>query len=242
MPSARSTVLALLLALASAACLALPTPARAQAVDADYSAARARMVEEHLRGRDITDERVLQAFGAELRERFVPPEYRTRSYADHPLPIGPQATISQPYMQALMTQLAQVKPGDKVLEVGTGSGYQAAILHRLGARVWTIELQADLAERARAALKATGHSQVQVITGDGWAGWPKAAPYDVILVTAAPPEIPQALLKQLADGGRMVIPVGPDGELQRLLLVVRQGDRYLQRPISAVRFVPLQAQ
>lgn len=220
--------------------LLMASTASAQSVDADYTAARARMVEEHLKGRDITDARVLEAFSTVPRERFVPTRERVRTYADHPLPIGPQATISQPYMQALMTQLADVQSGEKALEVGTGSGYQAAILDTLGAKVWTIELQPQLAEQAREILQATGHREVEVLTGDGYAGWPKAAPYDAIVVTAAPPEIPRALLDQLADGGRMVIPVGDATRPQRLLVIRRRGDRYEQQAVTAVRFVPLQ--
>lgn len=199
--------------------------------------ARLRMVERDLEPRGIEDTRVLEVMRSVPREAFVPAALRLDAYADRSLPIGPQATISAPYIVALMTQLAQVQPGDRVLEVGTGSGYQAAVLHSLGARVWTIELDPVLAEDAAAALAATGHGEVVSITGDGYAGHPDAGPYDIILVTAAPPEIPKALLRQLADGGRMIAPVGTTE--QRLTVIRRRGDRYEQRTVASVRFVPM---
>lgn len=213
------------------------TLAAAQTPTPDHGSARARMVAQDLLPRGITDTRVLRAMSTVPREEFVPAELRMEAYADRPLPIGPQATISQPYIVARMTELADVQPGDKVLEVGTGSGYQAAVLHSLGARVWTIELNPDLARGASRALRKTGHEEVQVIVGDGYDGYPKHAPYDAIVVTAAPPEVPKALMEQLAEGGLMVIPVGKD---QQVLRLIRRRDGVLERrDITPVRFVPL---
>jgi protein-L-isoaspartate(D-aspartate) O-methyltransferase len=199
--------------------------------------ARMGMVEQQLRARGIKHPEVLRAMQTVPREAFVREAYKEHAYGDHPLPIGPDATISQPYIVALMTVLADVKAGDKVLEVGTGSGYQAAILAELGATVFTIELQPELSRWARKNLAAAGYGRVQAIVGDGYAGWPADAPYDAILVTAAPEEIPPALLAQLADGGRLVIPVG--GRDQDLIVVTRRGDTLDRRSVTPVSFVPL---
>src|SRR5690606_22859921 len=184
----------------AAACTQAPAPA-------DEAAARRDMVERQLAARDIDDRRVLQAMRTVQRHRFVPESLAPQAYLDQPLPIGHDQTISQPYIVALMTQLARPAPGARALEVGTGSGYQAAVLAELGAEVYTVEIVAPLAERAARVLAELGYDRVHVRAGDGYAGWPEHAPFDVIVVTAAPERIPQPLLEQLAPGGRLVIPV-----------------------------------
>jgi len=200
-------------------------------------AARVRMVDEQIAGRGITDPAVLQAMRTVPRHEFVPPQARADAYADWPLPIGHGQTISQPYVVALMTQLAAVKPGDRVLEIGTGSGYQAAILSALGAEVYTIEIVEPLARGAEAVLRRLGYGRVHVRHGDGSRGWPEAAPFDAVVVTAAPPEVPAALVAQLAPGGRLVIPVGE--EEQELRVLVRTPSGIETRPSIPVRFVPM---
>lgn len=204
-----------------------------------YAEARRRMLERDLKGRDITDARVLAAMAAVPRHHFVPPELETQAYDDMPLPIGHGATISQPYIVALMTQAALIRPGQRVLEVGTGSGYQAAILAQLTDQVYTIELVPALAQAAAERLARLGYSQVTVQTGDGYQGWPEHAPFDAILVTAAAPEVPAALKEQLKDGGRLVIPVGPIFGPQYLLRLTKEGNTFKEEVITPVAFVPL---
>ena len=199
---------------------------------------RAWMVHTQLEARGIHHAGVLAAMGTVPREAFVPRDVEERAYADMPLPIGWAATISQPYVVAHMSELAAVEPGDRVLEVGTGSGYQAAVLRELGAEVYSIESVPALADRARLRLEALGYDGIHVRAGDGTLGWPEAAPFAAIVVTAAPTEIPPALRDQLADGGRMVIPVGPL-HIQELLVVTRRGDALQTRAIEAVAFVPM---
>ena len=203
-------------------------------------AQRATMVARQLRARGIADERVLQAMGEVPRERFVPSERRAYAYADEALPIASGQTISQPFIVARMTELLAPRPGDRVLEIGTGSGYQAAILARLGCVVVSIERHADLAETARARLAEMGLAgAVEVRVGDGSRGDPAGAPWDGIIVTAAAPSIPAPLRDQLSsDGGRLVIPVG-DRYRQDLLLVVRHGDEWVERNDGPCVFVPL---
>jgi protein-L-isoaspartate(D-aspartate) O-methyltransferase len=204
-----------------------------------YEAERQAMVEQQLRSRDIHSERVLQAMARIPRHEFVPPPQVPSAYDDRALPIGPWETISQPYMVALMTEAAAVRPGDHILEIGTGAGYQAAILAYLGARVHTIERNAELAEEARHRLARLGYGDLAtVITGDGSQGYPDAAPYDAIVVTAASPRVPQALLDQLVDGGRLVIPVG-NRMTQQLHLIVKVGERTIDRTLTGCQFVPL---
>ncbi len=194
----------------------------------------------HLRRSGIRDERVLEAIARVPRERFVPPEWRDEAYADHPLPIGEGQTISQPYIVALMTQALDLKPGEKVLEIGTGSGYQTAILAEMGADLYTVELRPSLLEAARRRLEALGYRDIHYRLGDGHAGWPEFAPYDAILVTAAPDEIPPALIEQLAPGGRMVIPVGPMPGYQTLWLILKDRAGKVRRvDLGGVAFVPL---
>lgn len=196
------------------------------------------MIEEQIIPRGVRDPATLAALRAVPRERFVPHTHRHLAYADHPLPIGQGQTISQPFIVAFMTEAARIKSGDKVLEVGTGSGYQAAVLAAMGAEVFTIEIIPELAAAATATLREAGYERVRVRTGDGYRGWPEAAPFDAIIVTAAPAEIPPALIEQLAEGGRMVIPVGPQSSGQELTLVTKRRGEVRQRTLLPVRFVP----
>jgi protein-L-isoaspartate(D-aspartate) O-methyltransferase len=205
----------------------------------DFADARQAMVARQLQRRDITDPRVLIAMGTAPRHRFVPGALASRAYGDYPLPIGEDQTISQPYIVALMTQWAAVAPGDKVLEVGTGSGYQAAVLAELTDQVWSIEIRPDLARQAAARLKELGYGRVQVKSGDGYRGWPEAAPFDAILVTAAAPRVPPALTAQLKEGGRLVIPLGPAGGSQTLRRYRKVQGKLVEEASLAVRFVPL---
>jgi protein-L-isoaspartate(D-aspartate) O-methyltransferase len=205
----------------------------------DEAAARAAMVANQLRARGIRDERVLDAMATVPREQFIAEPQRPWAYADEALPIDCRQTISQPYIVARMTELVAPKPGDRILEVGTGSGYQAAILATLGANVLSLERHADLAEAAAARLEALGLAdRVEVRVADGSLGAPDRAPFDGIVVTAAAPAIPDPLREQLADGGRLVIPVGPRHE-QQLVLVIRTGDEWREYPDGPVVFVPL---
>jgi protein-L-isoaspartate(D-aspartate) O-methyltransferase len=199
---------------------------------------REKMVSEQLERRDIDDPRVLAAMRKVPRHLFVPEDMRARAYSDRALPIGYDVTISQPYIVALMTQLASVKPGDRVLEVGTGSGYQSAVLAELGAEVYSLEIIEPLATAAAAVLEQLGYGAVHVRHADGYAGWPEHAPYQAIVVTAAPPRIPAPLREQLAIGGRLVVPVGPPWQ-QELLVVTRTEDGYSQRSVIPVAFVPM---
>ncbi len=225
----------------AASCLALlglPGVLAAQPPER-FDAARERMVIQQLKGRDITDARVLAAMGKVPRHRFVPNFLESLAYEDHPLPIGSGQTISQPYIVALMTQWEALKPGDKVLEVGTGSGYQAAVLAEITDKVFSVELRPELAKEAAARLEALGYRQVQVKAGDGYQGWAEAAPFDAILVTAAAREVPPALAAQLAEGGRLVIPLGPPGLPQTLMLYRKVRGKLEEKARLPVRFVPL---
>ena len=203
----------------------------------DWDAQRTRMVESQLRGRDIRDPRVLEAMREVPRHLFVPEAERDDAYGDFPLPIGYSQTISQPYIVAFMTQALEVSPEHKVLEIGTGSGYQAAILGRLARRVYTIEIVAPLADRSRALLQQLGFKSVHVRTGNGYLGWPEQAPFDRIMVTAAPADVPPALVEQLKVGGRMAIPVGT---LSQELRIMRRTDKGMETISTLpVRFVPM---
>jgi protein-L-isoaspartate(D-aspartate) O-methyltransferase len=203
----------------------------------DWDGERRRMVSQQLQGRDITSPRVLDAMRTVPRHLFVPEEMRPRSYEDNPLPIGLDQTISQPYIVAFMTQALQLEPGHRVLEIGTGSGYQAAVLGELAGAVYTIEIVAPLAERARATLASLGYRNVEVRTGNGYLGWPEHAPYDRIMVTAAPDEVPPALVQQLKVGGLMAIPVGIGDQELRVLRRTASGTQLLRT--LPVRFVPM---
>jgi protein-L-isoaspartate(D-aspartate) O-methyltransferase len=204
----------------------------------DAAAARARMVERQLRRRGIPDERVLAAMARVPREQFVPESVRPYAYADDALPIGQGQTISQPFVVATICSLLALDGSERVLDVGTGSGYQAAVLAELATEVVTIERIPELADTARAALAAAGYENVEVHVGDGSLGVPERAPFDAIAVAAATPTVPQALYEQLAEGGRIVVPRGSrDG--QELVLVVRTADGPVERAVLPVRFVPL---
>ncbi len=208
------------------------------AAQPNYEALRERMVREQLIGRGIRDPRVLAAMRRVPRHEFVPPNLRDRAYEDSPLPIGGGQTISQPYIVAYMTQALALRPQDVVLEIGTGSGYQTAILAELAKRVYSLERRPELSTRARAVLERLGYHNVQLHIGDGTQGLPEFAPYDAILVTAAAPSIPVPLQEQLADGGRLVLPIGEQRQ-QLLQRIRRQGDRLTVEDLIAVVFVPL---
>jgi len=210
-----------------------------EARGARSDAARAEMVARQLRGRGIADERVLAAMGELPREAFIADARRDYAYVDGALPIAAGQTISQPYVVARMTELLRPKPGDRVLEIGTGSGYQAAVLAKLGANVVSFERQPELAASARENLERLGlGDRVDVRLGDGSAGDPEGGQYDGIIVTAAAPRVPERLLEQLRDGGRMVIPVGPRDH-QDLLVIERNGSDWTERSDGPVVFVPL---
>ncbi|MDX1600718.1 MAG: protein-L-isoaspartate(D-aspartate) O-methyltransferase [Anaerolineales bacterium] len=200
--------------------------------------ARSRMVERQLRSRDIHDDRVLEAMKSVPRHRFVPPEYQRSAYSDGPLPIGEGQTISQPYIVAYMTQLLELEPDDHVLEIGTGSGYQAAVLGHIAGEVYSVERVRSLAQQARQKLEDLGYGNIHVVQRDGSGGLPEHAPYDAIIVTAAAPDAPDPLKEQLADGGRLVVPVGSRGG-QILERWTRRGDEVERERLAPVAFVPL---
>jgi protein-L-isoaspartate(D-aspartate) O-methyltransferase len=202
-----------------------------------YRERRSRMVAEQISARGVRDRRVLDAVGKVPRHLFVPAGLREEAYDDSPLPIGLGQTISQPYIVAYMTELLRIEPTHRVLEIGTGSGYQAAVLAELAAEIYSVELVPELADRARATLEAAGYAKVKLLTGDGYQGWSEHAPYDRIIVTAAPDEVPPRLVEQLADGGRLVIPVGTHS--QSIRLITKRGGRVSEDTTISVRFVPL---
>lgn len=220
--------------------LASPTPLLSQAAPADRGEDRARMVREQIAGRGIEDQAVLGALLAVPRHLFVPAAHRDRAYGDHPLPIGHGQTISQPYIVAFMTEMLDLERGDTVLEVGTGSGYQAAVASMLVDSVFTIEIVPDLAATAAERLERLGYSDVEVRNADGYYGWEEHAPFDAIFVTAAAGHIPPPLVQQLVPGGRMAIPVGGPFQVQNLVLVEKAADGSITtRSVLPVRFVPL---
>lgn len=206
-------------------------------VDSFYEA-RQQMVTSQIEDRGVTDTDVLTSMRNVQRHLFVPEQYLNQAYADHPLPIGYGQTISQPYIVALMTEVIQVKAGDLILEIGTGSGYQAAVLAEIGAKVYSIEIIPELAETAMRNLKNSGYEDVLVLAGDGYFGWEKYAPFDAIIVTAAPDHMPQPLADQLKEGGRMVIPIGPIGSVQTLWLFEKEKGELKATNLGGVRFVP----
>jgi protein-L-isoaspartate(D-aspartate) O-methyltransferase len=228
---ARATALILVVAACG------PGAAGLQRDAADWEADRRRMVNEQLRARDISSPRVLDAMLAVPRHLFVPEAVRDQSYGDYPLPLELQQTISQPYIVAFMTQALELERGHRVLEIGTGSGYQAAVLAELAGQVYTIEILAPLADRARRTLADLGYRNVTVRTGNGYLGWPEHAPYDRIMVTAAPDEVPAALVDQLRVGGLMAIPVGRGEQVLRILRRTATGTETLRT--LPVRFVPM---
>ena len=200
---------------------------------------RMDMVERQIRQRGVTDQEVLEAMERVPRHEFVPSEYQSQAYADRPLPIGYGQTISQPYIVALMTEILQLKNTDRVLEIGTGSGYQAAILGEIVAEVYTVEIIEALEVEATARLKRLGYANVHTLHADGYFGWEEHAPYDAIIVTAAPDHIPHPLVQQLKDGAKLVIPVGPPGGYQTLWEVTKTGEEVTKRNVTGVLFVPL---
>lgn len=205
---------------------------------APFAAERLSMVEQQLRRRGIHDERVLQAMKTVPRHEFVSSGMATEAYADHPVPIGEQQTTSQPYIIAAMLQAVQIKPADRVLEIGAGSGYQTALLAELAGQVFAMDRYPSLVEEARQVLERLGYYNIALATGDGSLGLPEAAPYDVIIVSAAAPRVPQPLMDQLAEGGRMAIPVG-DAEQQVLKLIRKYNDEIRETTLEGCRFVPL---
>lgn len=208
--------------------------------DDHFTAARQRMVREQLHGwtHDITNQRVLAAMSKVPRHEFVPVALRAYAYDDGPLPIGFDQTISQPFVVAFMTEKLEPRPADRVLEIGTGSGYQAAVLAELVAEVYTVEIVEPLARRAEADLKRLSYTNIHVRVGDGYQGWPEKAPFDAIIVTCAPEKVPQPLIDQLKDGGRMIVPVGASG-YQELVLFRKQGSQLEKHAVLPVRFVPM---
>jgi protein-L-isoaspartate(D-aspartate) O-methyltransferase len=205
--------------------------------DLKYTQYRLRMVETQIERRHIMDRQVLEAMRTVPRHLFVPREYRAEAYRDGPLPIGKGQTISQPYIVAIMTELLAIDSTSKVLEIGTGSGYQAAVLAEISDSVYTIEIIPELAQRADRLLDSLGYVDIHVKAGDGYLGWPEAAPFDAIIVTAAAPRIPEPLVEQLKMGGRMVIPVGDF--TQELMLLTKSDDGVVEKSIIPVRFVPM---
>jgi protein-L-isoaspartate(D-aspartate) O-methyltransferase len=204
-----------------------------------YAGKRRRMVIEQLASRDIHDRRVLEVMGKVPRHLFVPPAFRDQAYEDYPLPIEEGQTISQPYIVALMTQCLGLKGGEKVLEIGTGSGYQAAVLAEIVAQVFSVEINERLAAQSARTLREFGYDNVRVRCGDGYRGWPEEAPFDAVIVTCASPEIPPSLLDQLGEGGRLIIPLGDARSFQTLTVLTKKDGKLRKKEISGVRFVPM---
>ena len=218
----------------------LPSPAAAVVEEPErHLEDRMKMVDTQIRRRGVTDQDVLDAMETVPRHEFVPDRYVDQAYADHPLPIGHGQTISQPYIVALMTELLKLKDTDRVLEIGTGSGYQAAILAQVVAEVYTVEIVEPLALEADERLERLGYTNIHTLHADGYFGWKEHAPFDAIIVTAAPDHIPQPLVQQLADGGKLVVPVGPPGGYQTLWEVSKEGEEIKNRNVTGVLFVPL---
>lgn len=218
--------------------LLLPSPALSSE-DVSFTEARRRMVERDLKGRDIRDPKVLEIMGRVPRQLFVEPSLRNKAYADYPLPIGEGQTISQPYIVAMMTQILKIHPGERVLEIGTGSGYQAAVLAELTDQVYTVEIRESLAQQAAGRLKELGYGKVQVKYGDGYLGWEEEAPFDAIIVTCAANHIPPPLIKQLKEGGRLVIPLGSTTYFQTLTLLTKEKGKTEIQHLMGVSFVPM---
>jgi len=216
----------------------LPAPVPTETESPGTILQREQMVANQIEPRDIKDEAVLEAMRSVPRHEFVPVDMRHLAYEDHALPIGYGQTISQPFIVALMTQSLQPYPGQKVLEIGTGSGYQAAILAELGIEVYTVEIIPELAERAAKTLDSLGYADVHKLNADGYYGWGEFGPYDAILVTAAPDHLPQPLANQLVEGGRLVIPIGPVGFVQTLWLFEKNSGELLATNLGGVTFVP----
>jgi protein-L-isoaspartate(D-aspartate) O-methyltransferase len=204
-----------------------------------YRQAREKMVLSQIRSRGISDNNVLKAMSQVLRHCFVPKELASQAYADHPLPIGEGQTISQPYIVALMTESLELKGHERVLEIGTGSGYQAAILANVAKDVYTIEIKEKLFTKANRTLRSLGYTNIRTHNADGYFGWPEAAPFDCIMITASIDHVPPPLLKQLKDGGRLILPLGNPFSYQNLSLVTKHGEDYTVKQITGVLFVPM---
>lgn len=232
----KTAVAHLFLSMLFLAVFPLAAPAE-ESVDTDRL--RNEMVETQILGRGLTQPRVIEAMRKVPRHLFVPESWRAQAYEDHPLPIGMGQTISQPFIVAFMAAALDLKPDDKVLEVGTGSGYAAAVLAEIAGSVYTIEILEPLAEKARVLLAELGYERVYVKTGDGYLGWPEEAPFDAMIVSCAPDKIPGTLLEQLAEGGRIIIPVGEAGGVQKLVKGIRQQGRLSITEAMNVRFVPM---
>lgn len=218
----------------------LLVPQKAPAGDKDkYYAKRQQMVNEQIIARGIDSPEVIKAMRKVPRHFFIPKAKRHSSYIDSPVPIGEGQTISQPFIVALMTQILEPAPGHRILEIGTGSGYQAAILAELAAEVYTIEIIESLGRRAEKTLKILGYENIFVKIGNGYKGWPEKAPFDSIIVTCAPEKIPRPLVDQLTNGGRLVLPVGRRGGVQSLIIGIKKGERLETRDVLPVRFVPM---
>jgi protein-L-isoaspartate(D-aspartate) O-methyltransferase len=219
---------------------ATPSPVPTLPADEEkFAKMRSDMVDRTIRARGVVDPEVLRAMATVPRHRFVPDHYLGQAYADHPLPIGYGQTISQPYIVALMTELLALGPQERVLEIGTGSGYQAAVLAELVQEIYSVEIIPELAEIGSQRLQALGYDNVRTKQGDGYYGWEEHAPFDAIIVTCAPDHVPQPLINQLAEGGRLVAPIGPPGGYQTLWQYVREEDGLRAYNIGGVRFVPL---
>jgi protein-L-isoaspartate(D-aspartate) O-methyltransferase len=219
--------------------LHLPIPLALSSEDPSLVEARKRMVERDLKGRDIRDPKILEIMGKVPRHLFVEPSLKGKAYADHPLPIGEGQTISQPYIVALMTQILKIQPGERVLEIGTGSGYQAAVLAELTDQVYTIEINEALTQQAAQRLGQLGYEKVKVKYGDGYFGWEEAAPFDAIIVTCAANHIPPPLIKQLKEGGRLIIPLGSTTYFQNLTLLTKKMGKTDVQHLLGVAFVPM---
>ncbi len=211
-----------------------------EAEDEKFERRRDRMVDEQIVRRGVDDEQVREAMRTVPREAFVPERYRSMAYSDRPLPIGEGQTISQPYIVAMMTEAAGIEPGDRVLEIGTGSGYGAAVASRIADEVYTLERHTELAEQARRVYDELGYDNIEIVVGDGTRGLPDSAPFDAIICTASGPELPDSYKRQVAVGGRIVMPVGNKSGGQRLVAVTRSGEeRFEEEDLGFVRFVPL---
>jgi len=221
--------------------LLVPTVPLAESASAAamYPTARLRMVTQQIQDRGISDEKVLNAMNRVPRHRFVPDKMAGQAYVDHPLPIGEGQSISQPYIVALMTEKLKLNPNSRVLEIGTGSAYQAAVLSEIAGEVFTIEIKKKLHTRSTQVLKSLGYGNVKSRNGDGYFGWEDAAPFDGIMITAAVNHIPPPLLDQLKDGGRLILPLGNPFRYQNLVLVTKKGDDYIVKQITGVLFVPM---
>ncbi len=231
--SAAIALIALATAVSTPAC---DSPAQQEG---DFDAAKQQMIERDLKGRDITDATVLQAMADVPRHMFVPPSMQEFAYADRPLPIGYDQTISQPYIVAFMTQLLEMRPTDQVLEIGTGCGYQAAVLSKLAGQIYTIEIVDLLAGEARTRLAELGFTNIFVKAGDGFDGWPEHAPFDKIILTCAVGDLPPALVDQLKEGGRIIAPIGAQGSVQKLVITTKKGGTIQEKAVLPVRFVPM---